>query len=149
MLDEVRLKPLAKARIATACSVCLVLAISSGCNAFGNRTLVQQLENENARLLSEFRAERERREQAERKTASLENRLAESEKLLASQAVPLQGRLSSLPSSQASTFAPDALSQGFSTPSGTSRGSNSSGADAQGENFGSTDAGFKWQRRTK
>ena len=65
---------------------------------FGSRQQVQQLEMENNRLLSEFRAERQRRETAEQTAQQLEIRLAESEKMLARQIQGTHaGRLSSLP----------------------------------------------------
>lgn len=71
-----------------------------GCNAFGLRSQLQQLEAENNRLISEFRAERQRREAAERTAQQLEVKLAESEKLLARQSQQSAGgRLSSLPGS--------------------------------------------------
>lgn len=74
------------------------ISMMPGCNAFGLRKQLQQLETENNRLLSEFRAERQRRETAERTAQQLELRLAESEKLLARQLQGgTQGRLSSLP----------------------------------------------------
>ncbi len=82
---------------------CLVaiaaITLLPGCNAFGLRKQLQQLETENGRLLSEFRAERQRRETAERTAQQLEIRLAESEKLLARQTQDSSpGRLSSLSS---------------------------------------------------
>ena len=81
------------------CSVTLAaILFLPGCNAFGLRKQLQQLEDENSRLLSEFRAERQRRETAEKTAQQLEIRLAESEKHLAkSLQESSPGRLSSLP----------------------------------------------------
>ena len=74
------------------------VSLMPGCGAFGLRKQLQQLEHENSRLLSEFRAERQRREAAEQSAQQLEHRLAESEKLLARQShEEVSGRLSSLP----------------------------------------------------
>lgn len=96
-----------------------------GCNAFGIRGQLQQLELENNRLLSEFRAERQRREAAERTAQQLELRLAESEKLLARQNQQATGgRLSSLPGGL-----------GRSDPV-------NSGEETTGQN-----GDFRWQRR--
>lgn len=106
---------------------------STGCNSLGAGKQMKQLEMENNRLLSEFRAERQRRESAERTAQQLEIRLAESEKMLARQ---LQtgsgtGRLSSLPGGSAFTGA-----LGSSDPSSLSGG------------VGSPNAGdLKWHRR--
>jgi hypothetical protein len=81
-----------------------------GCNAFGLRNQLKQLEVENNRLLSEFRAERQRREAAERTAEQLELRLAESEKLLARQNQQAAGgRLSSLPNNLGGAELPGAL----------------------------------------
>ncbi len=66
--------------------VCLAMAAClpfAGCNSFGNGQLVQELRHENERLLTEFRAERDRREQSEKTLRLVESRLEESEKLLA------------------------------------------------------------------
>jgi hypothetical protein len=75
-----------------------IIMILSGCNSFGSGKQIKQLEQENNRLLSEFRAERQRKESAERAAQQLEARLAESEKMLARQlqGPPGAGRLSSL-----------------------------------------------------
>ena len=54
------------------------VSLMPGCGAFGLRKQLQQLEHENSRLLSEFRAERQRREAAEQSAQQLEHRLAES-----------------------------------------------------------------------
>lgn len=105
---------------------------SAGCNSIGAGKQMKQLEMENNRLLSEFRAERQRRESAERTAQQLELRLAESEKMLARQ---LQNgsspsRLSSLPGG------PGSLSSfGSSDPSSISSGASGAGGD------------LKWHRR--
>jgi hypothetical protein len=112
-------------------SICMWLIVGAlavvlpGCNAFGLRSQLQQLEVENNRLLSEFRAERQRREAAEHTAQQLELRLAESEKLLARQSQQAAGgRLSSLPGGL-----------GRMDPAYSS-------VDATGQN-----GDFRWQRR--
>ena len=115
------------------CLCISILPMTAGCSMFGSGKVVQQLQNENDRLLSEFRAERQRRDEAERANKILEARLAESEKLLARQS---QGasRLSSLQngnnylgtSAPPPTVAPDAF-----TPDGDQ------------------ESGVQWQRRVK
>jgi len=122
--------------------VLIAILVLPGCNAFGLRKQLQQLENENSRLLSEFRAERQRRETAERTTQQLELRLAESEKLLARQLQDgAPGRLSSLPGLPARSAAPGSF------PGGTSNGSVSvpwDGTQGTAESSGN----FRWQRRS-
>jgi hypothetical protein len=106
----------------------------SGCNTFANGKLVQQLQNENNRLLTEFRAERQRREEMERVNATLEARLSESEKLLARQLGDSPGRLSSLqplPRGSQSSGQP-----------GEQQPVNNEPRSADGES-----AGVEWQRR--
>lgn len=103
-----------------------------GCSSFSfsSKKQMQQLETENNRLLSEFRAERQRRETAERTAQQLEMRLAESEKMLARQIhSTMPGRLSSLPSTP--------------TPQNSLPPLNEAN-----RNF-STDGDFQWQRRVK
>lgn len=56
-----------------------------GCSAFGNRKLVEQLQAENEKLLSEFRGQRERAAELAQANRLLEDRIAETEKLLARQ----------------------------------------------------------------
>lgn len=103
--------------------IAAAMLVSAGCNSIGAGKQVKQLEMENNRLLSEFRAERQRRETAERAAQQLENRLAESEKLLARQAVPSgnpangPGRLSSLPLNNGAAAANDPRALGSSGPS--------------------------------
>jgi hypothetical protein len=95
-------------------TITALMLVSTGCNSIGAGKQVKQLEMENNRLLSEFRAERQRRETAERAAQQLENRLAESEKLLARQVSPgassanSPGRLSSLPLNSLSPGQPQA-----------------------------------------
>jgi hypothetical protein len=119
----------------------LACAAISGCNSLGNAKLVQELRNENERLLAEFRAERDKREKLERDKALVENRLAESEKLLArSYSGSLPSRLSSLPRYDQST-APGPLGGS----SGTNQGLSADGwPESQAGQGGS---GLRWQRR--
>lgn len=115
----------------------LFLLPTCGCNTFGNGKLVQELQNENTRLLAEFRAERDRREQADQALETARGRLAESEKLLAlqNQLAPT-GRLSRLPP-------PAALStEGYAPPA-----SFSSELRGVGDAANTNPGGLKWQRR--
>lgn len=119
----------------------IVLSLS-GCSSFGTGKQLQQLEHENSRLLSEFRAERQRRESAERTAQQLEARLAESEKMLARQlqGPPGAGRLSSL------TLPPTSGSVDFSLPASSPTSSLPSlGATSGSGSIGSGD--LRWQRR--
>ncbi len=106
----------------------LLITMAGGCNSFGKGRLVQDLQNENARLLSEYRAEKQRRLEMEQRLAVTEQRLAESEKLLArKQPGGAYGRLSSNPSQ-------------FSLPSA------SPATGGSGLRNGSGDS-LQWQRR--
>jgi hypothetical protein len=95
----------AKDRAGSIALVAGIILILTGCNSMGAGKQLKQLELENNRLLSEFRAERQRRESAERTAQRLETLLAESEKTLARQlqGPPGAGRLSSLPLSPSGT----------------------------------------------
>lgn len=84
-------------RTVFAFGACVCTFAAPGCNSFGNAKLVQELRSENERLLTEFRSERDRREESEKALAQIESRLAESEKLLARQYQQPASRLSSLP----------------------------------------------------
>ena len=87
-----------------------LLAITCGCGSNSQR--LTQLQNENDRLLSEYRAQRDQVTQLNEKLAIAQNRLSESEKLLARQSPMPSSRLSrlndpgSLPSSVPSFGAP-------------------------------------------
>lgn len=63
----------------------LAILLLTGCNAFGTGKLAKQLQEENDRLVTEFRAQRERSEELLQANRQLERRIAESEKLLARQ----------------------------------------------------------------
>ncbi len=113
------------------------LSASLGCNSFGNGKLVKQLQLENERLLGEFRAERQRREESERLNSTLEARLSESEKLLARQTQgTIPNRLSSLPSNSGQRTRPMASSEPNSGSDNPGQGS---------DNQGNPD--YQWQRR--
>lgn len=118
----------------------LLLITLSGCNSFGSGKLVQQLQNENERLLTEFRAEKKRREEFEKQNRTLEARLSESEKLLARQSQGASSRLSSLPSS---VGLPPLQGEGASTTATPSLNPSLHPADTAGS-VGDT---FRWQRR--
>lgn len=104
-----------------------------GCNAFGNNKLVQELQHENDRLLTEFRAERQRREDSERSLQIAQRRLAESEKLLAQgYRAPTRSR----------------LSQRQTGPTGTAATSTSFSSELPGATTSQDgDSELKWQRR--
>jgi hypothetical protein len=80
-----------------------LLAIAGGCGS--NNQRLTQLQNENDRLLAEYRAQRSQVTQLNEKLALAQNRLAESEKLLARQSPLPASRLSRLndPSSLSTT----------------------------------------------
>ncbi len=78
-----------------ATSLCLAF---TGCNSFSNRTLVKQLQGENERLISEFRAQKDLSNRLAERNQLLEGRLAESEKLIARELGA--SRISSLPSAR-------------------------------------------------
>ena len=100
-----------------------LLVVIGGCGSGGQR--LQQLQNENDRLLSEYRAQRDQVAQLNEKLAVAQNRLAESEKLLA--------RQSSLPSSRLSRLNdPNSLSTTGPRQSGPPSGSPTAGASAGG-----------------
>jgi len=70
------------------------LATVVGCGS--NTQRLQQLQNENDRLLSEYRAQRDQVTQLNERLAAAQSRLAESEKLLARQSPLPTSRLSRL-----------------------------------------------------
>ena len=121
--------------------VVLPLIAAGGCSSFGNGKLVKELQRDNDRLLTEFRAERGRREEAEKRARLLENRLAESEKLLARQSQSYSpSRISSLQPGRAE------LSQGL-LPSQSTSVPSLGGPAARPKAPASGEPGFKWQRR--
>lgn len=74
-----------------------VLIAFAGCNSLGSGKLAEQLRDENQRLVSEFRAQRDANEKLREKNQLLENRVAESEKLLARTLSGAESRISSRP----------------------------------------------------
>ena len=98
-----------------------LLAIATGCGSGSQR--LTQLQNENDRLMSEYRAQRDQVTQLNEKLAVVQNRLAESEKLLARQSPMPSSRLSRLndPSSLASSV-PSFGAQSRGTPTGSTAG---------------------------
>ena len=115
----------------------------SGCSSFGNGKLVQELKNDNERLLAEFRAERDRREKTEQALKQAEVRLAESEKLVARQyQAPGGDRVSRLQNNSGFAGVNPSVSPSFTSDlPGTGRGEQA--------DLGATqdDSGFRWQRR--
>ncbi|MEZ6133665.1 MAG: hypothetical protein R3C53_02025 [Pirellulaceae bacterium] len=125
----------------------VLLLPTVGCNSFGNAKLVQQLQNENERLLTEFRAERQRREESEKLNSTLEARLSESEKLLARQTLgATPNRLSSLPAPGGS---PGVSGIGFSGNGGGAGTASSPAALPSTTNSGASNEAndMLWQRR--
>lgn len=116
---------------------CLPVLAATGCNSFGSGKLVRELRNENERLLTEFRAERDRRAQTEKSLRTVESRLAESEKMLASQYRSSQAPLVSQRQHSAS-------SGGARQPPFASALSGAPGSIPPDPDDG---AGLRWQRR--
>ena len=114
-----------------------LLAITLGCGSGSQR--LTQLQNENDRLMSEYRAQRDQVSQLNEKLAVAQNRLAESEKLLARQSPMPSSRLSrlndsgSLPASVSSFGA-----QSRGTPSGLAAGGSAGAAANDKPNSGGT-----------
>jgi len=116
-----------------------LLAITTGCGSSSQR--LTQLQNENDRLLSEYRAQRDQVTQANEKLAVLQNRLAESEKLLARQSPMPASRMSRLndPGSLPSSV-PTFGTQSHGTASG-SIAAGAAGVGASNKPNGSGDTG--------
>jgi hypothetical protein len=123
-------------RLANGALLCVcagLMVTAAGCNSLGNAKIVKQLQTDNERLLSEFRAEKARRERAEQRVASVELKLAESEKLLARQYESGQ-RVPHLSSRQPEVPLPTNIGSGSSTSVG------GHGSSGEGD-------AFRWQRR--
>lgn len=110
--------------------VLLLLAMMNGCGS--NNQRLTQLQNENDRLLNEYRAQRDQVAQLNEKLAVAQNRLAESEKLLA--------RQSPMPSSRVSR-----LNDPSSLPSGPTFGAQGRGAGASAVAAGTSGQGVSNQ----
>ncbi len=126
-----------------------VLAITTGCGSSNQR--LTQLQNENDRLLTEYRAQRDQVTQLNEKLAVAQNRLAESEKLLARQSPMPSSRLSrlndpsSLPSSVA--FGAPSRGNGLGSTAGSAISKNATAGNS-GENASSaTDLYWRPMRR--
>ena len=104
-----------------------LLVIATGCGSGSQR--LTQLQNENDRLMSEYRAQRDQVTQLNEKLAVVQNRLAESEKLLARQSPMPSSRLSRLndPGSLPSSV-PSFGAQSRGTPTGSTAGGSANGA---------------------
>lgn len=121
--------------VSTAVRLAILLSLFGplfGCNTFGNAKLVQELRLENERLLTEYRAEKNRREVSEEAVKVMEARLAESEKLLARQYQSPSSRLSSLPAA---------------TNSFEANRPNSGAGFGEAAPLEDQESGLKWQRR--
>ncbi len=98
--------------------LCLLVS-SLGCNTISSSKLAKQLQSENERLLTEYRAQKSINEQLQRKNQVLESRVAESEKLLAQQnggsrISSLSGRLGASPlAGNDGQYVPSSASTGF------------------------------------
>jgi len=100
-----------------------LFAITSGCGS--NNQRLTQLQNENDRLLSEYRAQRDQVAQLNEKLALAQNRLAESEKLLARQSPLPSSRLSRLNDPNSLPTTPTFGSTSHGTALGTASASTS------------------------
>lgn len=109
------------------CSV--LVAIFCGCGS--NNQRLTQLQNENDRLLNEYRAQRDQVAQLNQKLALAQSRLAESEKLLARQSPSPSTRLSRLNDPTSLPTTPTFGSASRGATSGAATGS-ASGAGAAG-----------------
>ncbi|MEC8557828.1 MAG: hypothetical protein VXZ82_22720 [Planctomycetota bacterium] len=108
----------------------------TGCSSLNIRGgQIKELQSENQRLMTEYRAEKTRREQAELALKQMENRLAQSEKLVARRYGPTAPRT---PSNTPYNFG--------SSNSGT--GTLNGLGESFGRGYGSPDdAGMRWQSR--
>ena len=113
-----------------------LLAITLGCGSGSQR--LTQLQNENDRLMSEYRAQRDQVSQLNEKLAISQNRLAESEKLLARQSPMPSSRLSRLnDSSSLPASVPSFGAQSLGKPSGIAAGGSAkSAADSRASSGG-------------
>lgn len=112
----------------------VVIPMSAGCSTFNLRgSAVQELEDDNERLLTEYRNERQRRENAEKSLRDLEAKLAASEKLVAQRYSPLATRT---PSNNAYPTTPPLQSD-----------LNGLGNHYRGPIGGNTGDSLQWQRR--
>lgn len=105
-----------------------LVAITSGCGS--NNQRLTQLQNENDRLLNEYRAQRDQVAQLNEKLALAQNRLAESEKLLARQSPSPSTRLSRLndPTSLPTTPTFGSANRGTATGSASGAGAGGLGS---------------------
>lgn len=122
-------------------SLLLTLAVllcgsASGCSSLNFRGgQIKELQSDNQRLITEYHAEKKRREQAELALKQMENRLAQSEKLVARRYGPTAPRT---PSNAPYNFG--------SSNSGT--GTLNGLGESFGRGYGSPDdAGMRWQSR--
>ena len=116
-----------------------LLLAAAGCTS--NTQRIQQLQSENDRLLSEYRAQRDQVTQLNERLATLQSRLAESEKLLARQSPLPTSRVSRLNSDPTSlpgfnstkdrtpSSAANANSPGSSAPSDKQSGDKQSSSE--------------------
>lgn len=136
----------------------MILFSSSGCNLFGIAvtTTVRELRHENERLLTEFRAEKKRREEMENTLRTMEARLAESEKMVAQQHSPSTERFSQLNPLTAQPGVGGVLPYGSNSNGrlGTQPYASSptpyrgdSGGLPNDYNSADADSGLQWQRR--
>ncbi len=114
----------------------------TGCNTFGSAKQVRQLQQENERLLAEFRAQRDRTHELQRTNAILEDRVADTEKQLALSYQPGEGRLSrrnTFPA--ATTLTAPASPSGFQPQAGYRAPSQDYGTNPASQN------GLQWEPR--
>lgn len=114
----------------------LLCVSATGCSALNFRGgQIKELQSDNQRLITEYHAEKKRREQAELALKEMENRLAQSEKLVARRYGPTAPRT---PSSTPYNFG--SSNSGAGTLNGL--------GESFGRGYGSPDnSGMRWQSR--
>ena len=94
-----------------------ILSLIPGCQAWPGNQAMRQYQLESDRLLSEFRSQKKRAEELEQRNYQLEQRLGESEKLIAR----LQGRSTSRVADSGARSDSRTLADLSNNPSGTSK----------------------------
>jgi hypothetical protein len=137
-------------KLMTVLAICSCSLVATGCGMLGGNQQVKQLQLDNDRLLSEYRAQRDRLAALQETNAALEARLNESEKLLArlGQAVPAE-RISRADLPPRSSNSPGTLATGSSSRSpmsgsNASRGSVPDGGGSGGSAPGTEDS-LQWR----
>ncbi len=124
----------------------------TGCGTFGSSKVVQQLQNENERLVAEFRAQRDQNVQLSQRLNDAQARLAESEKMLA-RLTPLSPgqRLSRLGSDNSTNFQNSGLARPTQNGDRTNAASAPATSSVPDKNSALTksDIDFQWRPMRK